>query len=344
MLDLFHSKNQPTSVSTESIPLNSFKKKYRAEINNNMGNEFNVLTRVVLLKPGMYIFRYATKLEDGVFIPVTLQAAPLGKGSVDFFPADGVTKNTLRSLGDCIIVRVKGYDAGVLVAEYHVGSAAQQEQINIYIDRIDTSERLLERNTEGQKKTEENKGYQSSAPYPSMEHSQHRFPQVASFTPSKNDIRLSGHVELQGDVVITNGWLGHPENVTRIEGFSVEWLGRPQDADLIYTCYSKGIGQSPAVASGSFVGTRGKATPITSVSFALAGSRAGDYELSGYACFAGCPPVPVEAGKKLSGLRETEQLTALSIRIRDKKGEAAMSRSPSPWDDPEVTQIFRVND
>ena len=308
-------------------------------MNHKTDNQFNVVTRVVLLKPGMYIFRYTTKLKDGMFIPVTLQAAPLGKGSVDFFPADGVTKNTLRSLGDCIIVRIKGHDTGVLVAEYHVGSALQQEPVNIRIDRIDTSERLLERNTERQEKIREN-----TEQYPDMEHGRHPLPRVTSLNPSQDGIRLSGHIELQGDVVTTNGWLGHPENVTRIEGFAVEWSGRSEDVDLVYTCYSKGIGQSPAVASGGFVGTRGKAAPIVSVSFALVGPRAGDYELSGYACFAGCPPVAIETGKKLSGLREVEQLTALSIRIRDKQGEAAMSRSPSPWDDPEVTQIFRAND
>ena len=32
-------------------------------MNHKTDNQFNVVTRVVLLKPGMYIFRYAAKLK-----------------------------------------------------------------------------------------------------------------------------------------------------------------------------------------------------------------------------------------------------------------------------------------
>ncbi len=67
-----------------------------------------ISSRVTLLEPGMYIFRYASQPPADKPVCIALQQAPLGKGSIDFFPAEGVSKNMLTKLGDTIVARVKG--------------------------------------------------------------------------------------------------------------------------------------------------------------------------------------------------------------------------------------------
>jgi hypothetical protein len=142
-------------------------------------------------------------------------------------------------------------------------------------------------------------------------------------------------------VSVTDGWLGDPNSQSRIEGFAIEWKNRPQDVDLVYTCRVEGLGQTPAIFSGGYAGTRRKAAPITGVSLALAGPSAADFELSGQVAFAGCPPLIILPGQKLSGPKGSEHLVAMRVSIT-RKGEATVSRSASPWDDPRVTQIFKA--
>lgn len=296
-------------------------------------NGLKVITRLAMLTPGMYIFRYASKHDAKRPTPVTLQAAPMGRGNVDFFPAEGIVRNTLYKLGDCVITRVKGHEAGVLIAEYHacIDSAPVKPAL-VRIDQIDTSENFQDQKVNSPTKHK----HRPAAGNLDLE------TQVSH--PKNNDqvtLRLMGHIERHGDVVVTNGWLGNPQGNARIEGFAIEWESRPEDVDLVYTCRSEAIGQMPAVFSGHFAGTRGKASPITAISFALTGSKAIHYTLSGQAIFAGCPPVAIEPQKKLSGHQGTEQLVAINVKITYQQGEAAISRYPSPWRDTEVTQIFR---
>lgn len=97
---------------------------------------------VRVLEPGMYIFRYASKLPEGLSICFSLQSTPLGRGVVDFFPAEGVSRNTLAVLGDCIVGRVKGGQAGLLITEFRNTKDASIKA-ELRIDRIDTSESLV---------------------------------------------------------------------------------------------------------------------------------------------------------------------------------------------------------
>jgi hypothetical protein len=80
------------------------------------------------------------------------------------------------------------------------------------------------------------------------------------------------------------------------------------------------------------------------VSFGLAGPGAERYHLSGQIVFHGAPPLLLEPGKKLCGPGGREPLVALRVIIAEKIGEAAVTRYPSPWHDPGVTQIFRAQE
>lgn len=293
-----------------------------------------ITTRVVMLTPGLYTFRYATQSDSSQPpVPVTLQPAPLGSGSVDFFPAEGVSRQTLRTFGDCIVARVQRAEIGILIAQYHVPSAHGVQDVDIRIDQIDTSGRFLGGSAA------------SAAPAGATRPSglEPTRPTQSAVDAQPERLELLGHVQYRGDVRVTDGWLGDPNGQARIEGFAVEWKDRPKDVDLVYTCQVRGFGQTPSLGSGNFAGTRQKAAPITGVSMSLMGPGANDYTLTGELVFAGAAPLTIVNGARLAGPTGNEHLTAMRVRIARKQGqgEATVPRSPSPWDDPTVTQIFR---
>jgi len=271
-------------------------------------HSLKVSSRIAVLDVGMYIFRYVSDTSAPKNSSLSLHQAPIGKGAVDFFPASGITRNTLTAPGDCIIVRIKGAQASVLITEYH--PEGESAAIQLRIDQINTS---------------------PAGPKPGTT-------QKAN-APQPVGLKLHGHIETRGDVVVENGWLGAPNTLLRLEGFSVDWKDQPQDVSLAYLCRS-GKNSEPQIAlAGQFVGTRRQAKPITSVAFALTGQRAAHYELSGQAVFGGQPPLTVAPDKELTGPNGTEQLVALRLVITPRA--AQVSPPASPWSDTETTQIFR---
>lgn len=79
---------------------------------------FTFKTRLLTLEPGMYIVRYASQDTAEEPCLISLQPAPIGKSSVDFFPGETVVRNTLSRLGDTLIVRVKNGAGTLLITEY----------------------------------------------------------------------------------------------------------------------------------------------------------------------------------------------------------------------------------
>ena len=271
-------------------------------------SELEITSSLKLLEPGMYIFRYASKLPEGEMICFTLQGTPLGKGMIDFFPAEGVSRNTLAKPGDCIVGRVKGAATGVLVTEYRqTGNPSLQADLRI--DRIDTSEAIIASPLEQQ--TQPTESY---------------------------ELLIAGHIERVGDTVVQDGWFGTPSAQSRIEGFVIEWPDRPEGVDIAYQCHVGGIGQQPPTLSGGYVGTRRQAAPITAVAFALVGPSAENYQLEGTVVFAGGTAYPIIPGEELRGPTGREQLVAMQLSVfpSSSRPEIAAPRSTSPWDSPEV--------
>lgn len=271
-------------------------------------SELEITSTLKLLEPGMYIFRYASKLPEGEMICFTLQATPLGKGMVDFFPAEGVSRNTLAKLGDCIVGRVKGAATAVLVTEYRqTGNPSLKADLRV--DRIDTSEAII--SSQPKQPTQPAEAY---------------------------DLVIAGHIERIGDTVAQDGWLGAPSAKSRIEGFVIEWPDRPEGVDIAYQCHVAGIGQQPPTLSGGYIGSRRQKAPITAVAFALVGPSAEKYRLDGTVVFAGGAVYPVIPGEELRGPTGREQLVAMQLCVfpSSSRQEIAAPRSKSPWDSPEV--------
>ena len=92
-----------------------------------------VSSKLAYLQPGMYIIRLASEAPGNI---IMLNPTPVGHGTVDFFPGEGVVRNTLAKVGDCVIVRVKSALGSLLLTEFH--KAGQQKQMKLKIDRVAT--------------------------------------------------------------------------------------------------------------------------------------------------------------------------------------------------------------
>lgn len=277
-------------------------------------SDIKVSSRVVMLGAGLYIFRYLPALQGESSSIVSLHQSPLARGSLDFFPAEGVTRNTLVTPGDCIVLRVKGSRASVLVTDYRFENTANA--VRLKIDRINTAGESVD---ESEANALEIAGNRAIVPPPVL-------------------IKHLGHIEAKGDVTVIDGWLGTPQGQARIEGFSITWTDIPEGIDIAYSCRSGTDGEPHIGLSGQFVGTRRQKRPITAVAFALSGPLAADFELSGQVAFADHPPLAIVPGKELTGPKGTEKLVGLRLIITARTPQAV---SPaSPWNDPAITEIF----
>ena len=291
-------------------------------------SDIKIESSLTQLEPGMWIFRYVGHSGGKVPPLVNLNPAPFGKGSIDFFPSEGVTRNTLVKPGDCIVTRVKSDKAAVMISEYHL--ASQPAQVTIKLDRIGT----LPSPTAA-----------ISAPEPGQTKAKTPRPTKKAAHVNANDesetlnVKLLGHIQMRGDVVVQNDWLGDPNGKHRIEGFAISCDELPEGVTLGYSCRTTRGSQPQVVLANQFVGTRRKATPITAVAFNLGGPNAGDYVLSGEIAFAGCTPLAIKPGKELAGPTGAEQLVALRIAISK---QASQVDTASPWDDPAITKIFKT--
>ena len=274
-----------------------------------------ITSRVTLLEPGMYIFRYASQPPADRPVCIALQQAPLGKGAIDFFPAEGISKNMLAKLGDTIVARVKNGTATVLITEYHMFDESI-DPIDLRIDRIDTSPAIM----------------RNFGVIPTSEASAIIAPAL-----SPVNLKLIAHLQGAGDVESAEGWAGEHDSTRRLEGFNVVWENKPAGVDLVYASTAGGSGPSPNVASGTFTGSRGKALPLVSAGFGLVGPNRHLYELSGHIVFRGSVPQIVVADQMMYGPTGTEPLVALHICITPvTKMNAA--RYKSPWENSALKQ------
>lgn len=289
--------------------------------------DVSVSSSLRVIEPGLWIIRYFDC--GGATAPpaVMLNPAPIGKGSLDFFPGEGVTRNTLTKPGDCIIARVKGEAASLLVSELH--PKGQQAQVKLRIDKVDTSF--------AGSAVKAPVSQRATQPLATALNQLNNVAAAASAERSLA-IKLVGHIERRGDVVVHNDWLGSPASTQRIEGFAISCEGLPEGVSLGYSCRSNQQGAPQVALAGNFVGTRRQAKPITAVAFNLGGSKSADFMLAGQVAFAGQAPLAIVGGKELRGPSGQEPLVGLRLNVVPIK----QPETTSPWDDPAITEIFKA--
>lgn len=267
-----------------------------------------ISSRVTLLEPGMYIFRYASQPPADKPVCIALQQAPLGKGSIDFFPAEGVSKNMLTKLGDTIIARVKAGVTTVLITEYHMFDEVI-EPVDLRIDRIDTSPAIM-RTFAVVASTDSNQALAVDTPLP---------------------LTITAHLNTSGEVVSNDGYVGEPGADEFIESFSIDWAEKPIGIDLVYTCTVAGSGPCRNVSTGTVIGARAQGLPLISAGFSLVGPMRKHYELTGLVVFGTAEPQGLVTNQMMHGPTGNEPLVALHLAVTPvTKMNAA--RLKSPWE------------
>lgn len=292
-------------------------------------SDIAVSSSLRVIETGLWIIRYFDGGPSKTPPAVVLNPSPIGKGSIDFFPGEGVTRNTLTKPGDCIIARVKGAPASLLVSELH--PIGQQAQVKLRIDKVDTS---FANNSGTHTQASAPNSANTAAPLPDA---LNKLNQLKNLVGGQSiNIKMVGHIERRGDVVVHNDWLGAPDSTQRIEGFSISCDGLPEGVTLGYSCRSNQQATPQVALANNFVGSRRQAKPITAVAFNLGGPKAADFTLNGNVVFAGQQPLAIIGGKELSGPSGQEPLVAMRLNITAKQRTAPAS----PWDDPAITEIF----
>jgi hypothetical protein len=295
--------------------------------------KLQVTTNIVSLPPGLYAFRYkADRSEPGSQYTAGLMRAPLGSGTVEFFGTGGAASHDgndaeLRHLEDCVVVRVSGETASVLIAEYFEDKAALTSRMEIVIDRLDGVQRKT--------------GLTLPGTAPALPYSVKTLSAFGDLLP----VALLGHIELKGDVSVEDGWLGDPQATARIEGLMAQWPQPvPANVELYYGCAAGDQDQISMVPSGTFAGSRGKSLPINALCFDLRGPEKERYTLVGQAVFANTAPMNIHAGKVLTGPSGNEPLVAIYLVAIRKLQKDENKPSASAWEDPSVTKVFRKKD
>jgi len=267
-----------------------------------------ISSRVTLLEPGMYIFRYASQPPADKPVCIALQQAPLGKGSIDFFPAEGVSKNMLTKLGDTIIARVKAGVTTVLITEYHMFDEVI-EPVDLRIDRIDTSPAIM-RTFAVVASTDSNQALPADTPLP---------------------LTITAHLNASGEVVSNDGYVGEPGSDEFIESFAIDWAEKPIGIDLVYTCTVAGSGPCRNVSTGTVIGARAQGLPLISAGFSLVGPMRKHYELTGLVVFGAAEPQGLVANQMMHGPTGNEPLVALHLAVTPATKMNA-ARLKSPWE------------
>jgi hypothetical protein len=139
-----------------------------------------------------------------------------------------------------------------------------------------------------------------------------------------NALEVLAHVARLGDVSALAGeWIAGPESPARIEGLALKWRDASPHPDLKYAV--RAGGRNSALmwgnGSGSFVGTRGQARPLTEIRFELGGPAAENSELVIEALFQGATPMRAE-GRNIRLTGPTGQEALLGLRVEVVEGTA----------------------
>lgn len=277
----------------------------------------NERTHAMVVGVGLYALRYMSAPSNAAY-PVVHVRPRAADGGITLISAPGGDIDRLLEPGDCIIVRAE--QSGSL-------------ELTISTDRprasLDTEFRL-ERLTPPLPVA----GGKASAP-------------GAKVSPA-GAMSVMAHVSRRGDVLAQpNEWICGPEMPLPIEGFQVDWPGKPPGVDIAYVVTAGRGSQKRKLSgrSGSFAGTRGKALPLVAIEISLSGPDAARHELEVEALFLGAAIV-AQSGQSLSltGPSGREPLVGLRFNVAEKRA-APPQRSGSskavPGKAPRQVRVYR---
>lgn len=243
--------------------------------------------RQVRVSAGLFVLRYASS-RGGLDAPTIALSAFPGSG-VEILSSGDQAQPRLHAPGDAVVVR-SAQDSS-LQATIIPQRAGGSRDAQLVFERISVSVPTL-----------------AGAPV---------LPPPA--VRQRTQPGMLAHVARRGDVVVAPGeWVCGPQLPMIIEGIEIVWPDRPADVDIAASCVmdARGHRASPVVASGTFLGSRGKAAPIVGLSLRLVGPGATSYRLNVEALFLGAQVRSVSgASVEVTGPSGREPLVGLRLTV-----------------------------
>lgn len=254
--------------------------------------------RTIRVSQGLFVLRYASS-KAGLNAPTVSVDTPPGSGVDVISPAEDGAR--LVSPGDGLVVRAaRDSFINVGVTPSHRNGSCDAELV---LERVSTSIR-------------------HAVPLAVPEDFSRR-----DAIPATDEIEILAHVARRGDVLVQAGqWICGPQLPMAIEGLELRWKNRPQGVDIVSraTINARGLRTLAEQSIGSFLGTRGRAAPITALTLALVGPASEDFSLACDALFLGLPIIST-TGKSciLSGTAGNEPLVGLRLSVVSAADQAA---------------------
>ncbi len=262
------------------------------------------------LQRGLFLIRYDSAEGPGEPPRVGLSVNAANAGNVEFLLPPGVKEPILWSAGASLVLRISSPTR--LIVEVTPSSPSGSTAARVQSSQLSTDPLGL------------------AWPH-----------EIAPVDLSS--FRLLGHLAGRGDTLVSLGeWLGGPMAPTRIEGFSIEWPGRPPNFKLRHAVRVGGTGEPKVtdfVEVGVYSGTRGRALPLVGASFEVFGPAASGYEITAVALFLGSPQMRITGQRVVvSGPTGREPLVGLRLQIAAPKAALppaaatpiAVPASPTP--------------
>ena len=245
--------------------------------------------KAVDLNRGLFFVNYKSA-EDNIAPPkVALSAAEGDERNIQFILHPDATEPVLWEPNSRLVVRV---------------SARSRLQVQVLPTRAGGSRAAIV----------SIEPIQSGQPAPAA---RPREPITNARSLSTDAFKLLGHVAGIGDVVVgPNAWIAGPAAPSRIEGLALEWPDKPADLNIRYAVQlaNAQAGSARMVPLGTFVGTRGRALPLTGVVLEMDGNT--ELQFSAEAIFLSAPTLRA-IGRRvvLSGPTGREPLVGLRVAV-----------------------------
>ena len=142
----------------------------------------------------------------------------------------------------------------------------------------------------------------------------HGAPPVPGYMPS---LHVLVHVQGLGDMATSEGkWAGTMGNSLQMEGFAVAFKSEVPGLGLEYMAHLAGIGDTPFVAAGQFIGTRGEFRQLEGFAARLIEPNASRYDLLYQCHMASLGDSAVVGGSQFCGTRgQSRRVEAIRIWI-----------------------------
>jgi hypothetical protein len=241
-------------------------------------------TKTVELDRGLFLIQYQAADDSDAPPRVLVAPAPGSEGKVAFILHPDATEPTLWQPETALVVRA---DTHARLQVRVVASRPQGSRAaTVRVEPIRPGQPYRERET-------------------------------AASPSAVEGMRVVAHVAGIGDVAVgQNVWIAGPAAPSRIEGFVIQWPGKPNNLDIRYAVRFPGP-QNDApnmVPLGAFAGTRGRALPVTALVLEVTGRT--DVQFVAEALFLNSPILKVKGTRiALTGPTGREPMIGLRINL-----------------------------